>query len=148
VGSNRILTLIRDSDDDRRDQSRRRVLLSAQLHTSSTVYRVRIRDVSEGGAKIEGENLPAPGVVVCLQRGDRAAYGAMAWVNGQSGGVEFDEPVEDDYFGGERPGAMTASAAAAATEPYRRPGFGPRVRETRYSTGDGWIDPSSLGFRR
>lgn len=146
MGSSRALGLIEESDRQRREHERRRVLLSAQLHTPSTMYRVRIRDVSDGGARVEGDNLPSPGAVVCLQRGGRAAYGAMAWARGEAGGIEFDAPLDDDYFGAEAAGG--AQEATAAAEPYRRPGFDRGDGATRYSTGEGWIDPSALPRRR
>lgn len=143
MGSSRILSLIRDKEEeDRRASNRARVLLSAQLHSSSQVYRVRIRDVSAIGARIEADgSLPRPGAVVCLQRGSRLAYGVMAWIQGGAGGITFDEELPENYFGGDRP----AEAEAPAGEtPYRRPGFGRMDESPRYSDGRGWIAPSDL----
>jgi hypothetical protein len=139
-----MLSLIED-DHDQREHGRRRVLLAAQLHTSSTVYKVRIRDISGGGARIEGDDLPRPGVVVCLQRAGRMAYGVMAWASGNAGGITFDEPVAEDYFGGDQLPRVDSAAMAA---PYRRPGFGRPGTGTLYSTGDGWIDPAAVPLKR
>lgn len=144
MGSSRVLSLIRDDGHEQRDCRRRRVLLSAQLHTSSSAYRVRIRDISAGGARIEGDNLPGPGTVVCLQRGARAAYGTIAWVRGGTGGLQFDEPLDEDHFGSGQPGEGDPPAAV----PYRRPGFGRRESASLYSTGEGWIDGTALPPRR
>jgi hypothetical protein len=139
MGSSRMLSLIQDEEDDRRAAQRARVLLSAQLHSSSQVYRVRIRDVSATGARVEADGLPRQGAVVCLQRGSRLAYGVMAWVAGDTGGITFDEPVAENHFGGNHP-----AEAPAGEAPYRRPGFGRHDETARYSDGQGWIAASDL----
>jgi len=135
MASNFILSMI-DDGDPRRTARRRRVLLTATLSTATNDYQVRLRDISHRGARIEGEGLPPMGSVVVLRRGTFQVYGELVWVNGDSGGVAFDEPLDEAELM-ERIKGMPAPAAES--EPYRRPGF-TRERRARWSDGSGWVD--------
>lgn len=141
MGSSRALSLIADGGGDRRTDRRARVLLSAQLHSSSQEYRVRIRDMSTGGVRVEAEGLPRPGTAICLQRGCRVAYGVVAWAAAGSAGIAFDEPLAENFFAGE---PATAPRPDEAHTAYRRPGFGRGDDSLRFSDGKGWIDPADL----
>jgi|UPI000830A949 hypothetical protein len=59
---------------------------------SASMQTVRIRDLSEGGAKIEGK-APPVGTTVLLSRGGIEIGARVAWVSDRYFGVAFDEPV-------------------------------------------------------
>lgn len=135
MGSSRILDLMEEGEPRRRSL-RRSVMLNARLSTSSGSYPVRIRDVSATGARIDGAELPAPGLSVLLTRGSFRAYGELRWVEDGIGGVEFEEPLDEDRMIEALNGLRPASATAAAD---RRPGLG-RREHPRFSNGSGWLD--------
>ena len=108
MGSSRVAGLIREGGTE----ATRSCWLTAQLRTTSGSYNVRIRDLSALGARVEAERLPTPGMIVCLQRGDAAVFGVMAWMEERQGGVLFDEELETQLFGAGSNEAETAAAAA------------------------------------
>jgi hypothetical protein len=135
MGSHHILNIMEDGDP-RRSSRRRRVLLSARLETPAAEYPVHIRDISATGARVEGADLPRAHSVVVLKRGAFTGFGRMVWADGGSGGLEFDEPLDED----ELLESLKGVPAAAPTEqPYRRPGLD-RGRHPRLSDGRGWVD--------
>jgi len=136
MASNSILNLMGEGDP-RRGARRRRVMLSAKLSTSSGEFDVRIRDVSATGARIEGVELPAADTIVVLKRGSFCMFGQLVWVNGERGGIAFDEPLDDAELM-ETIKGMPAAPAPAPT-PYRRPGF-TRQSHAPLSDGRGWVD--------
>lgn len=137
MGSHRILGLIDESGEPRRAARRKRMMLVAKLATPTATYDVIIRDVSATGARVEGRDLPGAGRTVRLTRGTFAAYGRLVWINGSSGGLEWDEPFDEDELIEALRGIP--AAPCTKTEPYRRPGFG-RAEHPRFSDGRGWID--------
>lgn len=135
MASSGILNMI-DGGEPRRGAVRRRVMLSARLQTSTSTHDVIIRDVSATGARIETDDLPEPGTTVMLKRGTFLAYGSLVWANGEAGGIQFDEPLDED----ELMDALKGLPAPSQTvEPYRRPGLD-RGGHPRFSDGRGWID--------
>lgn len=97
MGSNRAAGLIRDGGMERTPLRR----LTAQLRTALGSYLVHIHDLSALGARIEAGRLPAPGTIVCLQRGEVAVFGVMAWMEDDQGGILFDEELDAQLFGAE-----------------------------------------------
>lgn len=139
VASSRMLNLVFDNGRDcRRQWPRQLMILSARLSTVTNDYPVRIRDLSSGGARIEGTELPAVGTDVMLKRGEADVFGALAWVSGNQAGIEFDEVLEDEALDAFTKAPEMAAPQAADT---RRPGFGRKRSHTaRWSDGTGWID--------
>jgi hypothetical protein len=82
------------SEANNRSEGRSNVFLSATLDTGRATYPVRIRNLSTGGAQIEGPSLPSVGVKVRLLRGSLSARGVLAWEANGQGGINFDSPVE------------------------------------------------------
>jgi len=64
---------------------------------SKAVQQVRIRDLSEGGAKIEGKGPPV-GTTVLLSRGVVEISAHVVWVSDRYFGVAFDEPVATEQL--------------------------------------------------
>ena len=97
LGSSRVAGLIREGGIE----AKRPTCLTAQLRTALASYNVRLNDLSALGALVEAERLPAPGMIICLQRGGAAVFGVMAWVEESQGGVLFDEELDTQLFGAE-----------------------------------------------
>lgn len=139
MGSSRILNLVFDNGKDcRRQWPRQLMILSARLSTVTNDYPVRIRDLSSGGARIEGAELPMVGTDVMLKRGEADVFGTIAWISGNQAGLEFEDALDDDMLDA----FTTAPEMVPAAQPdTRRPGFGrKRGNHPRWSNGSGWID--------
>lgn len=82
-------------NQDRRT-TRSRVLLHAEVDVAGSVLPVRLRDISVGGALIEGEHLPAVGSCVILRRNELQVNGSIVWSNGRHAGLAFRAPIEPE----------------------------------------------------
>ncbi|MDQ8754696.1 PilZ domain-containing protein [Sphingosinicella sp. LHD-64] len=139
MASSQMLKLVFDNgQDSRRQWPRQLTILSARLLTVTTDVPVRIRDLSAGGARIEGFNLPAAGTDVMLKRGAADAFGTIVWVSGTQAGIEFEDALEHEALDA----FQKAPEMPALTQPDgRRPGFGRKGgTHPRWSDGTGWID--------
>lgn len=56
---------------------------------------VRIRDISAGGARIQGKS-PGVGAHIVVTRGETQIPGRVVWTADRHFGMEFDEPVDID----------------------------------------------------
>ena len=65
--------------DNRRVATRTFLMLAATARCGTAILSVRIRNVSETGALIEGEGLPPVGEPIHLSRGDTEIDGVVAW---------------------------------------------------------------------
>ena len=72
---------------------RTNLLLSASIETTAGEAPVRVRNLSEGGAMLEGTALPAPGERLLLRRAMLTIAGTCAWRDGNRCGVRFDRPI-------------------------------------------------------
>ena len=71
-------------------QSRRsQVLLSATIECGGSEQSVKLRNLSEQGALIEGAKLPIEGTQVVFKRKELEASGRVVWVNGKLAGIAF-----------------------------------------------------------
>jgi hypothetical protein len=113
--------------------ARQPMLLAARLILVTGERAIHIRDLSVGGARIAGEDLPAVGTDVMLKRGAFESFGRIAWVSHGQAGIAFDELLDDEAAEAiQLPARATASA---------RPGFGRKTSShARLSNGSGWID--------
>jgi hypothetical protein len=86
----------RADDHERRG---RRVLPRAQLALKAIVYsldgcrHIRLIEVSQSGARLEGPALPSVGKDVVLRCDGVEAFGRVIWATDDRCGVEFDEKV-------------------------------------------------------
>lgn len=77
---------------------RKNLLLSATLRSASVIGPVRIRNLSEKGAMVEGEALPEPGSALILQRLEVEMQGVVVWrVDGRCG-IRFDGAISVDEW--------------------------------------------------
>ena len=85
-------TLAREPIDPRVGM-RSNVFLNASMVAAGKHVHVRVRNISERGALVDGLGLPPEGSAVQLRRGSLNASGQIAWRAGGQCGLRFDEPV-------------------------------------------------------
>lgn len=69
---------------------RKNLLLSAEIEAQGVTSPVRIRNLSESGAMIEGAALPLAGASVTLRRHDIELAGSVVWRVAGRCGIKFD----------------------------------------------------------
>lgn len=87
---------------------RKNLLLSAAIRSEGVTAPVRIRNVSEKGAMVDGDALPEPGATLVLQRLDIEMRGTVVWrANGRCG-IRFEGAASvDEWVAGRRAPAAT-----------------------------------------
>ena len=70
------------------------VLLAATIDVGGKPVGVKLRNLSEEGALIEGERLPLEGSSTYFKRNDLRLKGRVVWVQGRFAGVAFDQPLK------------------------------------------------------
>lgn len=72
---------------------RTNLFLAAAAELDGFEVPVRIRNLSETGALIEGVDLPGPGARILLKRGDTRVPATIMWATGIRRGVDFGQSV-------------------------------------------------------
>src|SRR6476659_6747299 len=84
-----------ESSNTQNRQSRRSpVMLSAVLEWAGNSKAVVLRNLSEGGALVEAESLPAEGSPILFSRKESRVQARVAWVEGRFAGIAFDSPLD------------------------------------------------------
>jgi len=84
-----------------RTSPRTNLLLAATVEAGGLVIPVRIRNLSESGALLEGGGLPDKGMKLVLHRGELQISATVAWASGGRRGVRFDGPTPvNEWIGG------------------------------------------------
>ncbi|HQF30039.1 MAG TPA: methyl-accepting chemotaxis protein, partial [Hyphomicrobiales bacterium] len=78
---------------DRRQFRRTAVSRQATVEVDGKQREVRIQDISQGGARIEGLSPADIGKQVRVVGGDNCCSGTTVWSDGKAGGVRFAEPA-------------------------------------------------------
>lgn len=92
--------------DNRRVAPRTFLMLAATARCATGILAVRIRNVSQTGALIEGEELPPTGEPILLSRGETEIDGVVAWAAGNRRGVHFSQPVTVEAWRTGKPVAL------------------------------------------
>lgn len=94
------------------------VFLAATIEVAGSPEPVKLRNLSEEGALIEGDRFPLEGSVTYFERKDLRVKSRIVWVHGRFAGVAFDQPLkpEDVLRNVPRP-------RPALKIDYRRPGL-------------------------
>jgi len=79
---------------ENRSEGRSNVFLTAMLEGGGASAPVRIRNISAGGALVDGRTLPPLGTLVTLSRGRLFAAGRLAWAGEGQAGLNFDEQID------------------------------------------------------
>jgi len=72
------------------------VLLAATVEVAGRPLGVKLRNLSEQGALIEGDRLPIEGSSTWFARNDLRLKSRIVWVQGRYAGVAFDQPLKPD----------------------------------------------------
>lgn len=87
-------------DESSLNQNRRSrrspVLLAASVEVAGTPQPVKLRNLSQEGALIEGDRLPLEGTTTFFQRNDLRVKSRVAWVQGRFAGVAFARPLQKE----------------------------------------------------
>jgi hypothetical protein len=87
-------------DESSMIQSRRSrrapVLLAASIEVDGVPQPVKLRNLSEEGALIEGDRLPAEGSTSFFQRNELRLKSRVIWVEGRYAGVAFARPLKSE----------------------------------------------------
>ena len=79
-----------------RGSRRSPVLLAASVEVDGAPVPVKLRNLSERGALIEGDRLPAQGEATRFKRNDLSVPSRVVWVHGRYAGVAFSEPLNPE----------------------------------------------------
>ncbi len=83
---------------------RKNLFLAAAIEADALKVPVRIRNLSEGGAMLDGSVLPRPGTVLVLRRAEIEVPGRVVWQSAGRCGVAFDHSAVtvDEWISGNR----------------------------------------------
>jgi hypothetical protein len=101
-----------------RTSRRSPVLLAACIDVDGAQVAVKLRNLSERGALIEGDRLPREGAETCFQRNELVRRSRVVWVQGRYAGVAFDCPLNPEELLRQVPQPRTKVHSEV-----RRPGF-------------------------
>jgi len=82
------------STSQNRRSRRAPVFLAASVEVGGVPETVKLRNLSEEGALIEGERLPLEGTTTFFQRNDLRLKSRVVWVQGRFAGVAFARPLK------------------------------------------------------
>jgi len=82
-----------DAVSNQRAESRTNLYVMAVLSGPTVSGPVKVRNLSPGGALVEGAVLPAANERVCLRRGALVVSAQVVWCRGDKAGLRFDSHV-------------------------------------------------------
>src|SRR3954447_6836690 len=72
------------------------VFLAASLEVAGTPEPVKLRNLSEEGALVQGERLPLEGTTTFFERNELRIKSRVVWVHGNFAGVAFARPLKSE----------------------------------------------------
>ena len=75
--------------ESNRRSARKPVLLAASIEVAGEAVPVKLRNLSEEGALLEGAPLPPSGTTVWFERGVLRLIGTIVWADGRYAGIRF-----------------------------------------------------------
>lgn len=97
---------------------RKNLMLSATIECGGTRAPVRIRNLSETGAMLDGAALPDPGVSLTLSRAEIVVGATVVWREAGRCGVRFDAiaATVDEWVTGKRPATFAGKQGQARVD--------------------------------
>jgi hypothetical protein len=97
---------------------RKNLMLSATIESAGTRVAVRVRNLSETGAMLDGTVLPDPGARLVLLRAEIQVGATVVWRTGNRCGVHFDNVAAsvDDWVTGKRPASFKGMQGQARVD--------------------------------
>ena len=123
-----------DHPSIKRRSRRASVMLVASLDLPDRSQPVKLRNLSEEGALVEGAGMVDEGCELLFRRNELQVPGRVVWVQGRFAGIAFAEPLDRQVVLRHVP---VAAARPVPTQLYRRPS----VKRHRMSDEElRWID--------
>lgn len=123
-----------NNPQNRRSQ-RSNVLMTAIVDSASGQLSVKLRNLSQDGALVEADELPADGSVVIFRRGELMVEGRVVWVRGKRAGIAFDEKLSPEAVLHHIPVSKPRKELV-----FRRPGVGATtVRQKELDNNADWM---------
>ena len=117
------------------------VLLAATIEVAGEPVAVKLRNLSEEGALIEGNRLPVEGSATFFERNDLRLKSRVVWVHGNYAGVAFDEPLNPEQVLRNVP-----KPKPRAQPDFRRPGLACRpLSDYERRMLERWMTASPMG---
>ena len=97
---------------------RKNLMLAATIECAGTRAPVRIRNLSETGAMLDGAALPDPGVSLVLVRAEITVGATVVWREGGRCGIHFDSiaATVDEWVTGKRPASFAGKQGQARVD--------------------------------
>jgi hypothetical protein len=97
---------------------RKNLMLSASIESRGTRVPVRIRNLSETGAMLDGATLPDPGAPLVLLRAEITVGATVVWREGGRCGIRFDAVTAsvDEWVTGKRPPTFNGQQGQARVD--------------------------------
>lgn len=119
------------------------VLLAATVEAGGKPVSVKLRNLSEEGALIEGERLPPEGSSTFFERNELRLKSRVVWVHGRYAGVAFDERLDPEQVLRNVP---TRKPKKAQLTDFRRPGLACRpLSDYERRMLERWMTASPMG---
>nr|NUR37913.1 PilZ domain-containing protein [Sphingomonas sp.] len=119
------------------------VLLSATIWFGGVPVAVKLRNLSEQGALVEGDRLPPEGAETFFERKEMKLRSRIVWVEGKYAGVAFDVPLKREDVLRHIP---QPKAKSFSESDYRRPGFACRpLTQYERQNLERWLATAPLG---
>ena len=117
------------------------VLLAATVEVAGSPIAVKLRNLSEEGALIEGDNLPLEGSSTFFERNELHLRSKVVWVHGRYAGVAFDHPLKPEQVLRNIP-----KPKPPAQRDFRRPGLACRpLSDYERRMLERWMTASPMG---
>lgn len=84
------------SPTQNRRSRRSNVLMAAFVECAGARISVKLRNLSQDGALVEGVDLPPVGTAVRFFKGELALPGQIAWAAGKRAGIAFDQQLDPE----------------------------------------------------
>jgi hypothetical protein len=131
------------SGPEGRGRQRFRVLLNAELISTTDEQSVKVRDISQTGAMIEAQRPIAKAKDVILRRGEIEYFAEIAWVDGNQCGLVFDAALSEAEMM-----AFVQTAAKRASfvpEPFKDVAIDPLSTPPGWTAADAFRNPVARG---
>lgn len=117
------------------------VLLAATVDADGRQVQVKLRNLSEEGALIEGDVLPSEGSATVFERNELRLTGRVVWVQGRYAGIAFDEALNPEQVLRHVP-----APKPKAQQDFRRPGLACRpLSSYERRMLERWMTASPIG---
>jgi hypothetical protein len=85
-------------EEEHRNEFRSNVFLTANLRADAGSFVVRVRNISERGAMVDGIELPTKGSAVRFDRASLSIGGTVVWHAGNVRGIRFDTEIDVEQW--------------------------------------------------